>query len=87
LLDRDTNAALVVLKRGLAIAGPTIAKVGQDMPELKPVETRPLPFRVNRRDKPGRGGRNYMPRKGWNPTALAAGRKSLRCERRKHGLR
>ncbi|HVC27776.1 MAG TPA: transposase [Nitrososphaerales archaeon] len=34
-LDRDINAARVVLKRG-------IAKVGQDMPELKPVETRPL---------------------------------------------
>ena len=34
-LDRDINAARIVLKRG-------IAKVGQDMPELKPVETRPL---------------------------------------------
>jgi len=42
LLDRDTNAAQVVLKRGLAIAGLARAKVGQDMPELKPVETRPL---------------------------------------------
>ncbi len=41
-LDRDTNAAQVVLKRGLAIAGLTSAKVGQDMPELKPAETRPL---------------------------------------------
>ena len=40
LLDRDTNAAQVVLKRGLAIAGLTMAKVGQDMPELKPAETR-----------------------------------------------
>ena len=35
LLDRDINAARIVLKRGMA-------KVGQDMPELKPVETRPL---------------------------------------------
>jgi IS605 OrfB family transposase len=35
LLRRDHNAAWVVLKRGLA-------HVGQDMPELKPVETRPL---------------------------------------------
>ena len=34
-LRRDHNSALVVLKRGLA-------QVGQDMPELKPVETRPL---------------------------------------------
>jgi len=44
LLDRDTNAAKVTLKRGLAIAGlMTGAKVGQDMPELKPVEMEPLP--------------------------------------------
>jgi putative transposase len=42
LLDRDTHAAKVVLKRGLAIAGLTGAKVGQDMPELKPVEMEPL---------------------------------------------
>ena len=40
-LKRDHNAANVVLKRGLAIAGLTVTKVGQDMPELKPVETRP----------------------------------------------
>jgi putative transposase len=35
-LDRDLNAARIVLKRGLT-------QVGQDMPELKPVETGPLP--------------------------------------------
>ncbi len=35
-LDRDFNAAWIVLKRGLA-------QVGRDMPELKPVETGPLP--------------------------------------------
>ena len=35
-LDRDFNAAKIVLKRGLA-------QVGQGMPELKPVETGPLP--------------------------------------------
>jgi putative transposase len=35
LLRRDHNSAWVVLKRGLA-------QVGQDMPELKPVETWPL---------------------------------------------
>ncbi len=34
-LDRDLNAARIILKRGLA-------QVGQDMPELKPVETAPL---------------------------------------------
>jgi putative transposase len=45
LLDRDANAAQVVLKRGLAIAGLTVAMVGQDMPELKPAETRPLLLR------------------------------------------
>ena len=35
-LDRDFNAAWIVLKRGLA-------QVGQDMPELKPAEAGPLP--------------------------------------------
>ncbi|MCS4540389.1 MAG: transposase [Thaumarchaeota archaeon] len=39
MLDRDFNAAWIVLKRGLA-------QVGQDMPELKPVETGPLPVRA-----------------------------------------
>jgi putative transposase len=34
-LRRDQNASSIVLKRG-------VAKVGQDMPELKPVETGPL---------------------------------------------
>ena len=38
-LDRDFNVAWIVLKRA-------IAKVGQDMPELKPVETGPLPLRA-----------------------------------------
>ena len=42
LLKRDHNAANVVLKRGLAIAGLTVTNVGQDMPERKPEETRPL---------------------------------------------
>ncbi len=35
-LDRDFNAAWIVLKRGLA-------QVGHDMPELKPAEAGPLP--------------------------------------------
>jgi hypothetical protein len=39
MLDRDFNAAWIVLKRGLA-------QVGQDMPELKPVETGPLSSRT-----------------------------------------
>ncbi len=42
LIDRDTNASQVMLKRGLAIAGLISAKAGQDMPELKPLSTRPL---------------------------------------------
>ena len=41
-LKRDHNAASVVLKRGLTIAGLAAMKVGQDMPELKPAEIRPL---------------------------------------------
>ena len=45
-LNRDHNAANVVLKRGLAIAGLTAMRVGQDMPELKLVETRPLPLQA-----------------------------------------
>jgi len=44
-LLRDLNAANVVLKRGLAIAGLAM-KVGQDMPELKPVEIEPLLIRT-----------------------------------------
>ncbi len=39
---RDPNAARVVLRRGLAIAGLTAHMVGRDTPELKPVEIRPL---------------------------------------------
>ena len=44
LLDRDIQAAQVVLKRGLSIvAGLTsVGKAGQDVPKLKPAETRPL---------------------------------------------
>src|SRR5438093_13773928 len=45
MLDRDFNAAWIVLKRGLA-------QVGQDMPELKPVETGPLPVPTTGRASP-----------------------------------
>lgn len=38
ILDRDVNAARIVLKRGLALV-----KVGRDTPELKPVETGQIP--------------------------------------------
>ena len=44
-MDRDFNAAWIVLKRGLA-------QVGQDMPELKPVETGPLPVPTTGRASP-----------------------------------
>ncbi len=49
LLVRDYNAANVVLKRGLALAGLAAPKVGQDMPELKPVEAEPLIFQTTGR--------------------------------------
>lgn len=41
-LIRDKNAAMVVLKRGLAQV------IGQGMPQSKPVETGPLPFSTTR---------------------------------------
>jgi len=41
-LERDPNAARVVLKRGLAIAGLAAPTVGLDTPEFKPVEMGPL---------------------------------------------
>ncbi len=44
-LDRDVNAARIVLKRA-------IARVGQDMPELKPVEAGPIPVRATGRASP-----------------------------------
>ena len=45
MLDRDFNAATIVLKRGLA-------QVGQDTPQLKPVETGPLPVPTTGRASP-----------------------------------
>ena len=50
MLDRDFNAARIVLKRGLV-------QVGQDMPELKPVETGSLPVPTTGRASPvGKAG-------------------------------
>ena len=66
VLDRDTHAAQVVLKRGLAIAGLTIAVVGQDMPELKPVETRPLLLQST-------GGARQVEEAGTTRLAIEAG--------------
>jgi putative transposase len=73
LLDRDINAAQVVLKRGLAMIGLTSIKVGQDMPELKPVETRPLHLRSTRGASQVEEAGTTCPPEGWKPTALAAG--------------
>jgi putative transposase len=44
-LQRDHNAARIVLKRAFA-------QVGQDMPELRPVETRPIPISNEGRASP-----------------------------------
>jgi len=72
LLDRDAQAAQVVLKRGLAIAGLTIAKVGQDMPELKPVETRLLHVQTTERASQVKEAGTICP-KGLEATALPVG--------------
>jgi len=68
-LDRDLNAAWIVLKRG-------VAQVGQDMPELKPAETGPLPVPTTGRASPVkeagtiRGGNHATQQEGrrWKPT-------------------
>jgi putative transposase len=66
-LDRDINGAGIVLKRG-------IAKVGQDMPELKPVETGPLLLRTTTVASPIKEAGNYTPcNSGWKLTT-AVGR-------------
>ncbi len=76
-LDRDFNAAWIVLKRGLA-------QVGQDMPELKPAETGPLPPQTTGvaslvvEAGTIRGGDLATQQKTcrWKPTALGRGRMS-----------
>ncbi len=74
-LDRDINAASIVLKRA-------IARVGQDMPELKPVETGPVPFQTT-------GAASLVVEAGtilattygrWKPTAFRRGRMSPRLK-------
>jgi putative transposase len=68
-LDRDLNAAWIVLKRG-------VAQVGQDMPELKPAETGPLPVPTTGRASPVkeagtiRGGNHATQQEArrWKPT-------------------
>ena len=88
MLDRDFNAAWIVLKRGLA-------QVGQDMPELKPVETGPLPIPTTGRASPvveagticdgNHATRQEVCR--WKPTTLVAGGcHSARMRRRASNL-
>jgi putative transposase len=73
-LQRDVNAAQVVLKRGLALAG-TAASVGRDTPDFKPVETRPLLVATTRRaSQVAEAG--TIRREGWKPTVFSRGRMS-----------
>ncbi|MDV3278252.1 MAG: transposase [Nitrososphaerales archaeon] len=76
-VDRDFNAAWIVLKRGLA-------QVGQDMPELKPVETAPLPAPATGRANPAgeagtiRDGNHATQQEArrWKLTTFSCGRMS-----------
>ncbi len=76
-LDRDFNAAWIVLKRGLT-------QVGQDMPELKPVETGPLPPRTTGAASPfeeagttrGENHATQQEARRWKPTTFSRGRMS-----------
>jgi putative transposase len=78
LLDRDIHAAQVVLKRGLAIARglTTVAKVGQDMPELKPAETRPLPLRSTGGASQAEEAGTTCPEGAGSPRVFSRGRMS-----------
>ncbi len=77
MFDRDFNAAWIVLKRGLA-------QVGQDMPELTPVETGPLPPQTTGAASPvGEAGtirdENHATQqetRRWKPTTFSRGRMS-----------
>ena len=73
-LERDSNAARVVLKRGLAIAGFATPMVGRDTPELKPVEMGPLLVSSTRgASSVDEAGTTRAENGRWKPTALAAG--------------
>ena len=72
-LKRDHNAANVVLKHGLVIGGLTVTKVGQDMPELKPVETRPLLSQPTGRASQVDEAGTIRPERAESPQPLAVG--------------
>jgi putative transposase len=70
-LDRDRNAAIVVLKRGMmAVAGLNAAIVGQDMPELMPVEAKPLPVQTTGRACFVDDAGTKCPQRAGNPPTL-----------------
>jgi putative transposase len=70
-LDRDRNAASVVLKRGLiALSGLNAAIVGQAMPELMPVETKPLPVQTTGRASIVDDAGTICPQGAGNPPPL-----------------
>ena len=74
MLDRDFNAAWIVLKRGLA-------QVGLDRPELKPVETGPLLVPTTGRASPvgeagtirGENRATQQEARRWKPTTSVVG--------------
>ena len=74
VLDRDFNAAWIVLKRGLA-------QVGLDRPELKPVETGPLLVPTTGRASPvgeagtirGENHASQQEARRWKPTTSVVG--------------
>jgi len=74
MLDRDFNAARIVLKRGLA-------QVGLDRPELKPVETGPLLVPTTGRASPvgeagtirGENRATQQEARRWKPTTSVVG--------------
>lgn len=72
-LDRDINAARIVLKRA-------IARVGRDMPELKPVEMGPLCAQTTGSASPieEAGTTRATMRGRWKPTLFRRGRMSRR---------
>jgi putative transposase len=72
-LERDPNAARVVLKRGLAIAGLAAPMVGLDTPELKPAEMGPLLVSPTRGVSPVDGAGTIRAETGAGTPALAAG--------------
>jgi putative transposase len=79
LLDRDTNAARVILKRGLAIVSMACARVGRGMPELRPVETRSYSSGQPEGQARSRKQELNASERGLETHGVNRGRTSLRC--------